>query len=105
MAYTVVLAVGNQAASGQVYNAADAEALSLRQIVQMIGEIMEHPWEIIPVPGGLMPSVPQSQGRPYSCDPYYIEPHMLLDLTKIKTEIGSRLTIRPRMKRFGNTRC
>ena len=88
MAYTVVLAVENQAASGQVYNAADAEALSLRQIVGMIGEIMGHPWEIIPVPGELMPPAPQSQGRPYSCDPYYIEPHMLLDLTKIKTELG-----------------
>ena len=88
MAYTVVLAVGNQTAGGQVYNAADAEALSLRQIVEMIGEIMGHPWEIVPVPGELMPSVPQSQGRPYSCDPYCIEPHLLLDLTKIKTELG-----------------
>lgn len=35
-----------------------------------------------------MPSVFQSQGRPYSCDPYDIEPHLLLDLTKIKAELG-----------------
>jgi nucleoside-diphosphate-sugar epimerase len=102
MAYTVVLASENEAASGQVYNAADAEALSLRQIVEMIGEIMEHPWEIIPVPGELMPSVPQSQGRPYSCDPYYIEPHMLLDLTKIKTELGYRDLV-PIRKAMENT--
>jgi nucleoside-diphosphate-sugar epimerase len=88
MAHTVVLAVENQAANGQVYNAADAEALSLRQIVEMIGEIMEHPWEIISVPRELMPSAPQAMGLPYSCDPYDIEPHMLLDLTKIKTELG-----------------
>jgi nucleoside-diphosphate-sugar epimerase len=54
----------------------------------MIGEIMGHPWEIIPVPRKLMPSTPQAMGLPYSCDPYDIEPHMLLDLTKIKTELG-----------------
>ncbi|MFQ6096022.1 MAG: NAD-dependent epimerase/dehydratase family protein [Candidatus Bathyarchaeia archaeon] len=88
MAHTVVLAVENQVASGQVYNAADVDALSLRQIVEMIGEIMEHNWEIIPVPRELMPPAPQSQGLPYSCDPYDIEPHLLLDLTKIKTELG-----------------
>lgn len=87
MAHTAALAVENEAASGQIYNAADEEALSLRQIVGLIGEIMGHDWEIVPVPRELLPSVTQSQGLPHSCDPYDIEPHLLLDLTKLKSEL------------------
>lgn len=90
MAHTAALAAENEAANGQVYNCADTLALSLKQIVEMIGEIMDHKWEIISVPRELMPSAPQSQGLPYSCDPYDIEPHLLLDLTKIRTELGYR---------------
>ncbi len=88
MAHSVVPAAENQAAAGQVYNAADVVALSLKQIVEMIGDIMAHKWEIIPVPRELMPAAPQSRGLPYSCDPYDIEPHLLLDLTKIRAELG-----------------
>ncbi|MGF3499653.1 MAG: NAD-dependent epimerase/dehydratase family protein [Candidatus Methanosuratincola sp.] len=90
MAYTVVLALESERAAGQTYNAADTVALSLRQIVELIGEIMGHRWEIIPVPRRLLPAVPQSQGLPYSCDPYDIEPHLLLDLTKLRGELGYR---------------
>jgi len=90
MAHTVVLALENEQASGQIYNAADTVALSLRQIVELIGEIMGHRWEIVPVPRRLLPAIPQSQGLPYSCDPYDIEPHLLLDLTKLKSELGYR---------------
>ncbi|MDH4209298.1 MAG: NAD-dependent epimerase/dehydratase family protein [Anaerolineae bacterium] len=90
MAHTAALAAESEAASGQAYNCADTLALSLRQIVQMIGEILDHKWEITPVPRELMPSVPQSQALPCSCDPYDIEPHMLLDLSKIRTELGYR---------------
>jgi nucleoside-diphosphate-sugar epimerase len=90
MAHTAALAVDNEAANGQVYNCADTVALSLKQIVEMIGEIMDHTWEIISVPRELMPPAQQNQGLPYSCDPYDIEPHLLLDVTKIKTELGYR---------------
>jgi nucleoside-diphosphate-sugar epimerase len=90
MAHTVVLALENERAAGQAYNAADTEALSVRQIVEMIGGILGHHWEIVAVPRELMPRVQQSQALPYSCDPYDIEPHLLLDLTKIKTEMGYR---------------
>ena len=90
MAHTAALAAENEAANGQAYNCADTLALSLKQIVEMIGEIMDHEWQIVSVPRELMPSVPQSQALPYSCDPYDIEPHLLLDLTKIRTELGYR---------------
>lgn len=88
MAHTVVLALESDIAAGQVYNAADAHAMTVRQIVEMIGEIMEHKWEIVAIPRALMPTFSKSQGRPFSCDPYDIEPHMLLDLIKIKEELG-----------------
>jgi nucleoside-diphosphate-sugar epimerase len=88
MAHTAALAVENDVANGQAYNCADSLALSLKQIVELIGGILDHKWEIVSVPRELMPTVPQSQALPYSCDPYDIEPHMLLDLTKIRTELG-----------------
>jgi nucleoside-diphosphate-sugar epimerase len=88
MAHTAALAAENEMANGQAYNCADTIALSLKQIVQMIGEIMGHQWDIVSVPRELMPRMPQSQGLPYSCDPYDIEPHMLLDLTKIRSQLG-----------------
>lgn len=90
MAHTVVLALENARAAGQVYNAADVEALCLRQIVEMIGDIMGHRWEIVAVPREMMPRAQQSQGLPYSCDPYDVEPHLLLDLTKIKIALDYR---------------
>ncbi len=90
MAHTAALAAENPAANGQAYNCADAVTLSLKQIVEMIGEIVGHSWEIVSVPRELMPTVPQSQALPYSCDPYDIEPHLLLDLTSIRTELGYR---------------
>ena len=90
MAHTVVLALENDVASGQVYNAADAHALTARQIVEMIGEIMHHEWEIVSIPRDLMPTFSQSQGRPFSPDPYDIEPHILMDLAKIKSQLGYR---------------
>jgi nucleoside-diphosphate-sugar epimerase len=88
MAHTVVLALENERAAGQAYNAADTESLSLRQIVEMIGDIMGHHWEIVSVPREMLPRAQQSQALPYSCDPYDVEPHLLLDLTKIETELG-----------------
>jgi len=90
MAHTVVLAVDHHTDSASVYNAADVAALSLRQIVEMVGEILEHTWEIIPVPRQFMPHGPKSQLLPYSCDPYDIEPHLLFDLTRIRTDLGYR---------------
>lgn len=88
MAHGVVLAVENPAAVGRIYNAADTQALSVRQIAEMVGNIMGHAWEVVPVPRQLLPRAAQTQGLPYSCDPYDIEPHLLLDLTRIRAELG-----------------
>jgi len=107
MARTVVLALESDIAAGQVYNAADAHALTPRQIIAMVGQIMGHEWEIIPIPRQLMPAFPKSQGRPFSPDPYDIEPHLLMDLTKIKAELGYRdlVPLRTAMERTVTWLC
>lgn len=88
MAHSIVLALENTRAEGEVYNACDESTYSVRQIVRMIGEIMDHEWEIVSVPRALMPRAERTQGRPFSCDPFDIEPHLLLDISKIKADLG-----------------
>jgi len=88
MARSAALVVDHLEDSGSVYNAADLDALSVRQIVETIGEIMDQRWEIVSVPRRLMPPAPRSQLLPYSCDPYDVEPHLLYDLSKIRAELG-----------------
>ena len=107
MAYSVVLALENNTACGQLYNAADAHAMTPRQIIEMIGEIMDHKWEIVSIPRQLMPAFSQSQGRPFSPDPYDIEPHILMDLTKIKAELRYRdlVPLRTAMERSVEWLC
>lgn len=107
MAHTIVLALEGNAACGQVYNAADAHAMTPRQIVAMVGEIMCHEWEIVSIPRGLMPVFSKSQGRPFSPDPYDIEPHILMDLSKIKAELGYRdlVPLRTAMERTVEWLC
>lgn len=90
MAHALALVVDHHPASGSIYNAADLAALSLRQIVEAVGEIMGHTWEIISVPRQFMPPIEKSQLLPCSCDPYDTEPHLLYDLTKIRAELGYR---------------
>lgn len=102
MAHSLALALENTKAEGAVYNVSDEVTLSVRQTVQMIGEIMDHEWEIVPVPRSLMPKIAQTQGLPFSCDPFDIEPHLLLDISKIKTELGYRDLV-PTRKAIENT--
>jgi nucleoside-diphosphate-sugar epimerase len=90
MAHSIVLALENQKAEGEVYNVSDEQTYSVRQTVQMVGEIMNHKWEIVSVPRELMPKIAQTQGLPFSCDPFDIEPHILLDISKIKEQLCYR---------------
>lgn len=88
MAHAVALAVGSRQAIGQTYNAADAGQLTVRQIIDAVAEILGHRWEVIEVPDSLMPPHSPTQGLPYCCDPYHIRPHLLLDTTRIRTQLG-----------------
>lgn len=102
MAHSIVLALENKKAEGEVYNVSDEMTPSVWQTAQMIGEIMDHKWEIVPVPRALMPKIAQTQGLPFSCDPFDIEPHLLLDISKIKAELGYRDLV-PTRKAMENT--
>lgn len=88
MAHAVSLAVGKREAIGQVYNAADAGQFTVRQIIESVSEVLDHRWNVIEVPDSLMPSHSPTQGLPYCVDPYHTRPHMLLDTTKIRIELG-----------------
>lgn len=88
MAHSVVLAAENEDAGGEIYNAADTQSLSVRQIASLIAEIMGHTWEIISRPREVLPSLLKTSALPSSRVFYDIEPHLLLDLTKIRCELG-----------------
>lgn len=102
MAHSIALALENQKAENEIYNASDETTFSARQTAQLIGEIMGHEWEIVPVPRALMPKIASTQGLPFSCDPFDIEPHLLLDISKIKAELGYRDPV-PARKAMENT--
>lgn len=88
MAHAVSLVVGNPETIGQTYNAADAGQLTVRQIIESVAEILDHRWEVLEVPDSLMPTHSPTQGLPYCCDPYHIRPHLLLDTTRMRAELG-----------------
>jgi nucleoside-diphosphate-sugar epimerase len=84
LAQAVLLAVDQpEAAAGQVYNCADEEVLSLRQVVEIVAGALGHRFEIVSMPWQL--AVP---ARPLLTQP--LPTHRVLDLGKIKRELGYR---------------
>jgi nucleoside-diphosphate-sugar epimerase len=81
-AHAVLLAVDKpKAAEGQIYNCGDERVLTLRQSVEIIAEALGHPLEIISMPWRF--AIP---ARPMMAQPW--STHRVLDLTKIKTQLG-----------------
>jgi len=82
MAHAVLLAVDQpDRSAGQIYNVGDETTLSLRQWVELITRIMNWEWELVE-----MPALLARPSRPYAGRTH----HKVLDLTKIKTELGYR---------------
>jgi nucleoside-diphosphate-sugar epimerase len=82
MAHAVLLAVDKpQASAGQVYNCGDEKTLTLRQTIEVITKAMNYQWEILDVPNAV--AIPS---RPYAFQE--TSHHRLMDLFKIKTELG-----------------
>jgi len=88
MAHAVVCLLRHPQTDGEIFNAADEMALTNGQIIEMVGQILGHHWEMVPIPRTLMPPFVRSQALPFSPDPYDIEPHLLLDVHKIKCLAG-----------------
>lgn len=84
LAHAVLLAVDQpEASAGQLYNCADEEVLSLRQVVEIIAAALGAELEIVSMPTEV--AVP---ARPLLCQP--LPTHRVLDLGKLKRELGYR---------------
>lgn len=84
MAHAVQVAIGNPRANKMVFNACDSQCLTVRQIVEGVASVLGHEWETVFVPRPLVPEGPHDQARPYSIDPYDVEPHLQFDVSSIR---------------------
>ena len=85
MAHAVLLAVDQpEVSAGQVYNCGDEQFLTLRQWVQVITRTMAYEWEIIGLPDAV--AYPARHFIPFQGTSH----HQMMDLSKIKTELGYR---------------
>ncbi|MFH1626187.1 MAG: NAD-dependent epimerase/dehydratase family protein, partial [Pseudomonadota bacterium] len=92
MAHALMLCVDHpQESSGQVYNVGDDDALSLIEWIEIISGMMGHEWEFVDMPARFaLPSVPYGMwGRPFVNETGQLY-HRVVDLTKIKTQLGYR---------------
>jgi len=84
LARAVLLGIDRpEAAAGQIFNAADEEVLSLRQVVELVARELAHELELV--------SMPYDLARP--AWPLLSQPlptHRVLDLSKLKTRLGYR---------------
>jgi nucleoside-diphosphate-sugar epimerase len=82
LAHAVLLAVDHpEAASGQIYNCGDDRQFSIRQVVEIIADEMNHPLEIISLPAEVA-----YPARGVSLE--ITAHHKLMDLHKIKQQLG-----------------
>lgn len=82
LAHALVLALDHpDAAAGKVFNAADEEVLSVRQVVEIVAGALGHELELISMPHDV--AVP---ARPLLAQP--LPTHRVLDLTRLRTDLG-----------------
>lgn len=80
LAHAVTLAATSPRAAGQVYNAGDERTLTLRALTELIAEALGHHWEVVSVPLTIGPCR----------NPLVQRQHTLLDLHKLRSELGYR---------------
>ena len=82
IAHALLLALEQpDAAAGKIFNIADEEVLSVRQVVEIIAAALDHRFEIVSMPYDL--AVP---ARPLLAQP--LPTHRVLDLTRVRTDLG-----------------
>jgi nucleoside-diphosphate-sugar epimerase len=82
LAHAVLLGIEQpDAAAGKVFNAADEEVLSIRQVIELIAAELDHSLEIVSMPYDL--AVP---AWPLMAQP--LPTHRVLDLTRLKSDLG-----------------
>jgi nucleoside-diphosphate-sugar epimerase len=88
-AHAIMLAVDQPAASArQIYNCGDERLLTLRQIVEVIADALGAELEIVSMPWAF--AIP---ARPLMAQPWMT--HRVLDLTKLRTQLGYRDVVEP----------
>jgi nucleoside-diphosphate-sugar epimerase len=84
IAHALLLALEHpERAAGKLFNIADEEVLSVRQVVEIIASALGHELEVVSMPYDL--AVP---ARPLLAQP--LPTHRVLDLTRVRAELGYR---------------
>jgi nucleoside-diphosphate-sugar epimerase len=84
IAHALLLALdAPDAAAGKIFNIADEEVLSVRQVVEIIAGALDHEFEVVSMPYDL--AVP---ARPLLAQP--LPTHRVLDLTRVRHDLGYR---------------
>jgi nucleoside-diphosphate-sugar epimerase len=90
LAHAILLAVEQpDASSGAIYNVGDDDVLSVRQVVETVAAALDHSFELVSMPYDL--AVP---ARPLLMQPS--PNHRVLDLTRIRRDLGYRDAVAPR---------
>jgi nucleoside-diphosphate-sugar epimerase len=90
LAHALLLAVDQpKVAAGQIYNAADQQVLSIRQVIETIARSMDHEWEIVSMPWDIA-----WPARPLVAQPWTT--HRIVSVGKIEAELGYRDVVTPR---------
>jgi nucleoside-diphosphate-sugar epimerase len=84
IAHALLLALDRpDAAAGKLFNIADEEVLSVRQVVEIVAAALGHTFEIVSMPYDL--AVP---ARPLLAQP--LPTHRVLDIGRVRTDLGYR---------------
>ncbi len=90
LARAVLLAAEQpEVAGGQIYNCADSETLTLRQVVEVIADALGHRWDIVCMPWEIATPARPLVGQMLST-------HRLLSIAKLQHELGYRDAVAPR---------
>jgi nucleoside-diphosphate-sugar epimerase len=88
-AHAILLAIDRpEASAGQIYNCGDERLLTLRQTIEIIARSLSYDLEIVSMPWDLAVSA-----RPMIAQPWTT--HRVLDLTKIRTQLGYADVVAP----------
>jgi len=92
VAHGILLAVDNpEASAGQIYNVAD-ESLTFtnREWIRLVAQVLGHEFEFIEIPFDMLPPA-FADAPPPTLFPY----HQVMDLSKIKQQLGYRDVVSP----------
>lgn len=96
LAHALLLAIEQpDAAAGKLFNIGDEEVLSVRQVIELIADALDHKLEIVSMPYDL--ALP---ARPLLAQP--LPTHRVLDLTRVRTDLGYRDLV-PAREAIGRT--